>query len=116
MKLFRGGRTVFLVQDNRPKMDILSKYDKLLMFIFTLSVIVCFVTSVLLLSFTDFGFIDVAPLISAPLLIVGLLVYLNTSKRFLLLIIAAVLILLYVIFDVSFTILLIIGLAPPQVS
>ncbi|NLN71297.1 MAG: hypothetical protein GX137_00675 [Thermoplasmatales archaeon] len=109
MKLFRGGRTVFLVQDNRPKMDILSKYDKLLMFIFTLSVIVCFVTSVLLLSFTDFGFIDVAPLISAPLLIVGLLVYLNTSKRFLLLIIAAVLILLYVIFDVSFTILLIIG-------
>lgn len=109
MKLFKGDRTVFPVPDNRPKMDILSNYDKLLMFIFTLSVVLCIIISVLLLNFMDMDFMSVAPLISAPLLIVGLLVYLNSSERYLLIIIAAALVLLYVVFDVSFAILLIIG-------
>jgi len=110
MSVFKGGKTADPVPDNRPRnLDIMSGYDTFLMIILILSVVVCIILSVFFLNFWDMGFIDVAPLISAPLLVVGLMVYLNSKERYLLIVIVAVLAVLYFFFDVSFAILLIIG-------
>lgn len=96
--------------ENRSKeLDIVSGYDMFLMIVFGASVLACMALSVVLLKYGGTGLVQTAPLISAPLLIVGVLVYLNSKKWYLFIAIAALLLVLYLLLGFSFAALLIVG-------
>ncbi|MFA6710266.1 MAG: hypothetical protein WC067_04805 [Candidatus Methanomethylophilaceae archaeon] len=102
LTIVKGRKGSTWIDESLPKgLDLMTTYHRTVFWVFIFSLVACVILAGAIVLYTGYTIVDVAILISAPFLVVGIMVYLHSGRWYYFIVIAAVSALLYFLLNVG---------------